>query len=110
MRKSPRLAAIWTRRSRKRAVGMPATKARNRRPRLPQEGRDPVCSRPSDLACAKSRFSITIAPQPAPAIGVEGDVVADGPRGCLGAHLVAPVGEGHGAGQAVAAVGAVGQM
>ena len=37
----PALLAIWTSRSRKRAVGMPATARRKPLPRLPREGRFP---------------------------------------------------------------------
>src|SRR3989442_11715812 len=58
---SPWLAAICERRWRNFPVGMPATSPRNPRPRLPLEGRLPVCSRPWLRASAKSRFSITTA-------------------------------------------------
>jgi hypothetical protein len=61
---SPALAVIWTRRSRNRAVGRPATTARNLLPRTPLDGRRPARSRPRSRASAKSRFSLAIAWQP----------------------------------------------
>ncbi len=60
----PALLAIWTSRSRKRAVGMPATARRKPLPRLPREGRFPRRSRPSARALAKSRSSMTMARVP----------------------------------------------
>ena len=58
---SPALDAIWTRRSRNLAVGMPETILRKCLPRLPRDGRCPPRSRPISLASLQSRFPITIA-------------------------------------------------
>jgi hypothetical protein len=71
------LAVICTSRSLNRAVGMPATSRRNRRPRLPREGLFPVFSRPSARASAKPGSSMTTARAPwSRAVAIRADTAA----------------------------------